>query len=155
MLSWLVEKSYPKLHQIFHIRDFKFQIKFHQKTFTMHFCRHGNPNETKKGRFCKRAVSANAPSFRLLSQSSSRGAPEGATTLLHFSKCSRPFVQSINSTLAHLKSCNPVGTPRQAPLDTGSVVLFLNVWYPRSGESGLWGARNWLKWGGFVSQSRY
>ena len=25
------------------------------------------------------------------------GAPEGATSLLHFSKCSRPFIQSIKS----------------------------------------------------------
>ena len=38
-----------------------------------------------------------------------RGAPEGAITLLHFSKCSRLFIQSIKSTLSYLKSCNPVG----------------------------------------------
>ena len=38
------------------------------------------------------------------------GAPPGrATTLLHFSRCSRPFIQSFKSTLSHLKSCNPVG----------------------------------------------
>ena len=43
------------------------------------------------------------------SQSSSGGAPEGETTLLHSSKCSRPFIQSVKSTLSHLKTCNPVG----------------------------------------------
>ena len=30
--SWQVEKSHPQFHQIVHIRDFKFQIKVHQKT---------------------------------------------------------------------------------------------------------------------------
>ena len=40
------------------------------------------------------------------------GGPEGATALPHFSKCSKPFVQSVKSTLSYLKSCNPVrGTP--------------------------------------------
>ena len=42
------------------------------------------------------------------------GAPEGTTTLLlhHFSKCSRPFIQSVKSTLSYLKSCHAVrGTP--------------------------------------------
>ena len=29
-------------HQIFHMRDFKFQIS--PENFTTHFCRHGNPN---------------------------------------------------------------------------------------------------------------
>ena len=37
------------------------------------------------------------------------GAPKGATSLLHFSKCSRSFIQSVKSTLSDLKSCNPVG----------------------------------------------
>ena len=35
--------------------------------------------------------------------------PEGATTSLHFSKCSRPFIQIVKSTLSCLRSCNPVG----------------------------------------------
>ena len=38
-----------------------------------------------------------------------RGRPQGGTTLLHFSKCSRPFIQSVKSTLSYLKTCNPVG----------------------------------------------
>ena len=37
------------------------------------------------------------------------GAPEGATALLHFCKCSRPFIRSVKSTLSYLKNCNPVG----------------------------------------------
>ena len=46
------------------------------------------------------------------SWSSSGGAPEGATTLLHSSRCSRPFILSVKSTLCDLESCNPVwGTP--------------------------------------------
>ena len=47
MLSCQVEKSSPKFHQIFPIRDFKsqmeFQIEFHQK-FHKHFCGLGSPN---------------------------------------------------------------------------------------------------------------
>ena len=39
----------------------------------------------------------------------SREHPEEATTLLHFSKRSRPFIQSVKSTLSYPKSCNPVG----------------------------------------------
>ena len=46
-----------------------------------------------------------------------RERPGGATTLPHFSKCSRPFVQSVKSTLSYLKSCNPVGGTRQALLE--------------------------------------
>ena len=49
----------------------------------------------------------------------SQGAPEGVTTLLHFAKCSRPFIQSVESTLSYLRSCRPVrGAPRETPLDT-------------------------------------
>ena len=46
-----------------------------------------------------------------------RGHPRGATTLLHLSKCSRPFLQAVKSTLSYLKSCNPLGAPHQAPLE--------------------------------------
>ena len=42
-----------------------------------------------------------------ISKSSSGDAPEGATALLHFSKCSRPFIQSVKSTRSHLRNCNP------------------------------------------------
>ena len=61
----------------------------------------------------KRVVLANVPSFRysmeFFMQGGGGGGLEGATTLLHFSKCSRPFIQSTKSTLSNLKSCNPVG----------------------------------------------
>ena len=41
-----------------------------------------------------------------------RGASEGAITLLHLSKCSRPIFQSVKSTLSDLKTCHPMrGTP--------------------------------------------
>ena len=41
-----------------------------------------------------------------------RGRPKRATTLLHFSKCSRPFIQTVKSTLSHLKSCIAEGKIR-------------------------------------------
>ena len=37
-----------------------------------------------------------------------QGAPWGGDNYTHFSKCSRPLIQSIKSTLSHLKSFNPV-----------------------------------------------
>ena len=54
----------------------------------------------------------------LLSYSSSGGAPEVATTLLHFPKCLRPFIQIVKSTFSDLKCCTtPSGAPSQALLD--------------------------------------
>ena len=38
-----------------------------------------------------------------------RGRPPGGDNFTSFSKCSRPFLQSVKSTLSDLKSCNPVG----------------------------------------------
>ena len=35
--------------------------------------------------------------------------PRGRQLYTSLSKCSRPFIQSVKSTLSHLKSCNPVG----------------------------------------------
>ena len=49
--------------------------------------------------------------------SSSGGAPEGVTTLLHFCMCSRPLIQSVKSTFLTLRVTTPSGAPRQAPLD--------------------------------------
>ena len=51
------------------------------------------------------------------SKTKKNGEKRSATTLPHFSKCSRLFIQSIKSTLSYLKSCNPIGAPRQAPLE--------------------------------------
>ena len=40
------------------------------------------------------------------------GRPRGGDNFTSLSKCSRPFIQSVKSTLSELKSCNPVrGTP--------------------------------------------
>ena len=38
-----------------------------------------------------------------------KGRPRGGDNFTSLSKCSRPFLQSVKSTLSHLKSCNPVG----------------------------------------------
>ena len=38
-----------------------------------------------------------------------RGRRRGGDNLTSLSKCSRPFIQSVKSTLSYLKSCNPVG----------------------------------------------
>ena len=38
-----------------------------------------------------------------------RGRPRGGDNFTSLFKCSRPFIQSVKSTLSHLKSCNPVG----------------------------------------------
>ena len=49
------------------------------------------------------------------------GAPlRGGTTLLHFSRCSRPFIQNVRSTLSCLKSCNS-GVVRGTPSSTAQV----------------------------------
>ena len=45
--------------------------------------------------------------------------PKRPPSLLHFSKCSRPFIQSVKSTLSRLKSRNPVVGTRQASLLLG------------------------------------
>ena len=51
-----------------------------------------------------------------------RGRPRGGDNFTSLPKCSRPFIQSVASTLSHLKSCNPSGAPHQAPLDRGDLV---------------------------------
>ena len=38
-----------------------------------------------------------------------RWCPRGGNNFTSLSKCSRPFIQSVKSTLSYLKSCNPVG----------------------------------------------
>ena len=50
--------------------------------------------------------------------------PEGATFLLHFSKCFRPLLQSVKSILLPLRVATPSRTPRQAPLEDGSSSQF-------------------------------
>ena len=41
-----------------------------------------------------------------------RGRARGGDNCTSLFQCSRPFIQSVKSTLSHLKSCNPVGGTR-------------------------------------------
>ena len=45
-----------------------------------------------------------------------RGRPRGGNNFTSLSKCSRPFIQSVRSTLSCLKSWHPVRGTREAPL---------------------------------------
>ena len=45
-----------------------------------------------------------------------RGRPRGGENFTSLSKCSRPFIQSVKSTLSHLRVATLSGAPRQAPL---------------------------------------
>ena len=77
-----------------------------------------------------------------------RGRPRGGDNFTsHLSKCSRPFIQSVKSTLSHLKSCNPVegtpfaSTPRTLGLPCPSFPWFLGFpWLILSKEF------PWLNW---------
>ena len=55
--------------------------------------------------------------FLSYSQSSSGGAPEGATTLLHFSSAPDPLFKVSKAPFLTLRVATPSGAPRQAPLE--------------------------------------
>ena len=54
------------------------------------------------------------------SWSSSGGAPQGATSLIHFSSAPDPFFKASKAPFLTLRVATPTGAPRQAPLDKTS-----------------------------------
>ena len=66
------------------------------------------------------------------SQSSSGGAPEGATTLLHFSSTPEPLFKASKAPCLTLRVATPSGAPRQAPLECGADVA--RMWLGRGSD---------------------
>ena len=54
-----------------------------------------------------------------------QGPRAAATTSLHFSKCTRPCIQSVKALCLILRVATPSGAPRQAPLDGVTETLFI------------------------------
>ena len=65
----------------------------------------------RSGGTCERTL---VPVF---SWSSSGGAPEGATSLLHFSSAPDPLFKASKAPFLTLRVATPSGAPRQVPLD--------------------------------------
>ena len=63
-----------------------------------------------------------------------QGALPGATTCLHFSKCSRPFFKASKAPFLTFRVATPSGAPRQAPLEICCFFGFLPFVDPSSKE---------------------
>ena len=79
---------------------------------------------------------ANVPWFRFSHRFLPGAPPRGRQ--LHFCKYSRPFIQSVKSTLSYLKSCNPVGgTPSSTAWFSfrGNIQIYLRSGFRSGGTS--------------------